>query len=281
MNTNYHPSATKYYYMRNPRCTISGPAMITSDTQTYSVNNLPSGCTVTWAISDSYYNQNCLQQNYPDANKCTVSLASSHNLLRGTLSATISYSGISFLTITKEISASLWFIGTYYNGFHTRNIVLPVPLYTNVGGFVEIDSPNMISAVVGFSGITPSSYQFENSKGIIRIQCPASTSGTMILKILTKEKKEFSLQIVISSNTNLYVAHNDSQLDVEIVREVTTDNKIGASVEIFDANRGVKVFSSETNAQKMSVNTSNWKKGLYVVRATVDGKMLTEKIRIK
>ena len=46
---------------------IVGPPLVCTN-GTYSIENLPSGVTVEWSLSNSYYNQNCLQQNYPSMN---------------------------------------------------------------------------------------------------------------------------------------------------------------------------------------------------------------------
>ena len=83
---------------------IVGASTIVSS-ESYYVNNLPSGFTVTWSLSDSYYNSNCLQQNTPSANRCTITRNSSHNMYNATLTASIKYNGTAVYTLTKTVSA--------------------------------------------------------------------------------------------------------------------------------------------------------------------------------
>lgn len=82
---------------------VSGPSYIIQSTPSgvYSINNLPSIYTVSWSLSDSYYNQNCLQQNYPSQNQCTITRSSSYNMMNATLTAEIKYNGVTIQTLTK------------------------------------------------------------------------------------------------------------------------------------------------------------------------------------
>lgn len=75
-----------------------------SNSAPYYVNNLPTGFTVTWSLSDSYYNNNCLQQNTPSANLCTITRSSSHNMTNATLTASIKFNGSTIYTLTKIVS---------------------------------------------------------------------------------------------------------------------------------------------------------------------------------
>ena len=98
-----NPSSPRKYYMRNPNCSISGAQLICSGSESYSVTNLPAGFTVTWSLSDNYYNQYCLQQNYPSTNECTVTFSSTHEMINGVLTADVKYGGT-----TVEVNPKVW-----------------------------------------------------------------------------------------------------------------------------------------------------------------------------
>lgn len=81
-------------------------ASVISSSASYYVNNLPNGFTVTWSLSDSYYNSHCLQQNTPSANRCKITRSSSHNMTNATLMASIKYGGTVVYTLTKTVSTA-------------------------------------------------------------------------------------------------------------------------------------------------------------------------------
>ena len=276
--TNFYPNSELKFYMRRPQISISGDALISSS-GTYSVSNLPSGYSVVWSVSDSYYNSH-IHQNAPSMNKCTIICAYGHEMYNGTLTADIYYGGTKLFSESKTISIYKGFKGTYYNGVHHRNVVIPIPVYTSVGGYVEIDSPNLINSVFSFSGITPSSYQFNSNTGHLRINFPNSTEGTTTLNILTKDKIEYSLQIITTSNPYLSVIQNDSQLDVEI-KELNEDNQVIVNIDVINLTTGETVYSQANNSETILINTLGWKPGIYSIRAVFGKETLHQKVIIK
>ena len=97
------------------RLDIDGQKYI-NDEETYEIENLPSGYTVEWFLSDSYYNQNCLDQNTPSTNQCTITCSSSNIMMNATLTANVKYSGVTVRTLTKTVCAYDRFRGHYTSG---------------------------------------------------------------------------------------------------------------------------------------------------------------------
>ena len=102
--------AMEQHYMRNPDCYITGPILIASGYAAFSLHNLPAGWTVSWSLSDSYYNDHCLISNQPSPNQCLIYHDDNHSMMNATLTASVKYNNTTIRTITKS--------GLYsYNGF--------------------------------------------------------------------------------------------------------------------------------------------------------------------
>lgn len=52
-NVNYYPGAQKHYYMPNPNCTLNGNSQVCGQ-ETYTISNLPSGATVLWSLNPQW-----------------------------------------------------------------------------------------------------------------------------------------------------------------------------------------------------------------------------------
>ena len=154
---------------------ITGLSKIISSS-TYSVLNLPSDMSVTWSVSDSYYNQNCLQQNYPSNNQCTITRDNSHSMNGATLTATIKRNNVTICSVEKTISAGDGFEGTYFNGLTTKQIDLPIPLFVFPETTVTINSSDLIGATVSHYGgdSTPTSWAFNGTSGVLQVGMPSS-----------------------------------------------------------------------------------------------------------
>lgn len=51
-------------------------------------------------------------------------------------------------------------------------------------------------------------------------------------------------------------------------------------VDIYRYTDGKHVFSRSTEEDQMSINTTRWDSGIYIIRIVVDGQLFTQKIRI-
>lgn len=66
-----------------------------------------------------------------------------------------------------------------------------------------------------------------------------------------------------------------------------TENKLYTShvdswfLEAYNMNNGTQTFGQQIQGSDIILNTSAWQPGNYIIRAVVDGDVLTEKIQVK
>lgn len=279
------------YYMKAPSLSFTGPSFV-SNTGTYTITGLQSGYTVEWSLSDSYYNSNCIQKNYPSANQCVITASSSHQMVNGTLTATIKKSGYTVTTLTKTVSAYAGFYGTYFNGQTTKQINLPNPLYVLPNTYVVINSPNLIGATVSYQGsFTPSAWQFYSSNGILRFGVSSNTGATLVITVTSNGDTYYLPVIVASSVSGISVSVIGGQINVSLVNDEANDFSkeaqlsqpeiISWRIEVYNATTGEKVFNNGVEGSSFAINTTGWKPGIYVVNAIVGEQMFSEKIVVK
>lgn len=252
---------------------IVGNSLLTSS-NTYYISNLKSTHSVTWFITDSIYNQNCLQQNTPSVNQCCITKHNSHQMENATLVARIWYGSTLLKTLTKTISAYPNFYGTY-NGLPFN---YPTTLYVQQSSSGTIYSPYLKGAIVFLTGnITPTSWSHNTTTGYLNISFP-STNGNIIIRISCSNEEEYNIPIIIGKNLqNLFIEVHDGQMDV-ILGELRESSW---TLEIYKSSTGEKVFTQDIRGHSYSVNTSGWPSGVYIVRASIGNEVLSDKIVIK
>lgn len=278
---------------------IIGDSAIHMDGSSYYVSNLPSGMTVTWSISDDYY-QDEIYEDEPNTNQCTIYGDANHEMLNATLKASV-YSGTTLLqTATKIVSTQEVFHGTYYNGQTTKQINLPNPLYVLPGTQVCITSPNLVGASAYYNGnVTPYIWSFDNSNGILYVGMPSSPSGTAVIyvHVTTALGNSFTLPIVRASTVySMSVGVNHRQITVSLIadedaenqllRDGNTDGSLSSkqvswTLEVFNATTGKKVFNQEIERDDFTLDTTSWEPGVYIVKATIGDEVLSEKVVLK
>lgn len=270
--------------------TIKGPNKIISSSSYY-VENLPSGMTVVWTISDSYYHANCLQQNTPSANRCTVTRDPSHSLTNALLKAYIRKNG-SVNIIQKIISTGDGFDGTYYNGQSTVQVDLPSPLYVLPGALVTITSQDLVGATATQNGgnTTPTSWSFNPYSGILKVGMPSSSGMAVVVRVVTSGGVTYTLPITTTSDTGylMSVSPVGNYLEVSVFSQDNRDNDDRSvageqtwTLESYNATTGEKVFGMSVEGTDYSINTTGWKPGVYVVRAIIGNDVLSEKVAVK
>lgn len=259
---------------------ISGPSNVISSS-IYSILNLPSGMSVSWSLSDSYYNQNGLQQNTPSTNQCTITKHSGHSMSSAVLTANIKKNGTTICTVTKLISTGNGMDGTYYNGITTKQIDLPNPLYVLPGTSVTINSQNLIGASVSQNGgnATPTSWQFNSSSGILIVGMPSTVGNTVVVKVICSGGTIYNLPIttIASDSGQLMLSRADNTIEVSF--DVHDSN--AWSLEVSNAITGEKVYSKKEIVSCHNFNTEGWRPGIYIVKATKGKDCLEKKILIK
>lgn len=127
----YMPNLSKKFYIRN-NFSILGSTVICG-INTFSVENLPAGSSVTWSVNSSNFSVT------PSGNQCTVSYTATPHYESAFLTATLRYNGQTFKTLTKRIVAH----GTDMLVYGEQAIPGPG------GGLPEINSSFYIPASAG------------------------------------------------------------------------------------------------------------------------------------
>ena len=200
-----------------------------------------------------------------------------------------------YLSLSKET-----FHGTYYNGTSTKDIILPYPLYTNYGGYVEIKSPNIIGATVTHEGSpSPNYWSCDTTTGYLRTSFPPSSGGTIVVRI-NRDGEEYVLPIIATYSSNyLSVIVGEGQIEVSLVpgggfcKSSTSQltefipnlNSSGENqdwtLEVYETMTGKKTFSLVMNGSSYSIATTGWKPGVYIIKAIVNGEVLSKKVIVK
>lgn len=255
---------------------IVGPSVITGS-GTYYITNLPDCVSVEWSLSDSYFNQNCLQQNTPLPNRCTITSSTTQDMNNATLTATIKYNGATIQTLTKT-GISQGFIGTYSSSTGSGQYIAPNPIYTAANTNVQVCSPKLNGATFNFTGDATPSY-FQHYNNTINVKMP-STGSTIVVNVHCANGTEYYIPIIKTYNPYyMSVSQNGESMTVTLDESATDDQ--AWRLEIYNTTTGKKIATQNILGRSITFNTSGWKRGLYAVRAIVDKEVLTEKIQIR
>lgn len=277
---------------------IEGSYLINSS-ESYYVNNLPYGFTVTWSLSNSYYNSNCLQQNSPSANRCTITRNSSHDMINATLTASIKRNGTTVYTLTKTVSTAEAFTGTYYNGQTTKQISYPSTLYVLGGTDACITSPNLIGASVTYEGnATPYVWSLDSNSGILHVGMPSTGGYAITVHLTTALGNHYVLPILRSSSvSSMSVSTSNNQMTITLAANnddmnipLVIDDGISKRslsqqalwyLEVYNTTTSRKLIGREILGDYSTIDTSGWKPGVYIVKVTIGDKILSEKVVVK
>ena len=274
-----------YLAVQLARLNIVGPNYI-SDEEIYEVENLPSGYTVEWSLSDSYYNQNCLEQNEPYTNQCTITCSSSHIMMNETLTANVKHNGVTLRTLTKKVYAYDDFQGHYTSGSLSGDINYTHIFYVRASATTYITSPMLIGATASYSssGATPSYWSFSPTNGSITM-VTNNTSIPVVINIDDVCGNHYVLYAFASSQYSMNISNENNEITItlnengEFQRDIAYD--LPWTIEVHNAETGeLKVTLSSTNRSE-SISTAGWSKGVYIVKVTIGKEELTEKIIVQ
>ncbi len=266
---------------------ITGPQLI-STSQSYSVNGLPNAFSVEWSLSNSFYNQNCLQQNYPSTNQCTITRSSSQDMMDATLTATIKYNGETVRTITKTgLYAYSGFKGQYVSGNYSGNINYTHFFTVKTNVYTYVTSPNFYGATVSYDpdGAIPTFWEFNNQYGDLRFIMPTSHNNYPVAIDVYDVCGNYYQLYAMPDYYYLNISTDDQSVFVTLNKSGDSSESWGIdqpwTIEIRSALTGnLKATKLETS-RSASVSTAGWPKGVYVIKATVGDEVITEKITVK
>ena len=269
------------------RLKIVGP-MYVNDEESYEIENLPSGYTVEWSLSDPYYNQNCLAQNTPSANECTITCSSSHIMTNATLTAKIKYNGVTVRTLTKTVYAYDRFRGHYTSGNISEDIDYSYILHVTPNYNTIITSPILIGATVSYSttATIPLYWGFSPTIGEIDVTMPSNNNGIpIVLYIGDVCDNHYTLYLYPTSYNSINVTNDNNGITVTITEFGDSERGLVIdqpwSVEVRNATTGEQMAIMTSTSRSETISTTGWPKGVYIVKVTIGKDELTEKVIVK
>lgn len=264
---------------------IKGPKLV-EESSSYYVSNLPTGYTVTWSLSDSYYNQHCLQQNTPSNNYCTITHSNSGDMSNATLTAVIKRNGTTVKTLTLTgLYCHIGFKGYYTSGNLSGNI--PYTSYFNIkaNATTYITSPNFYGATVSYSssGATPSIWTFSPTYGDLTF-VTTNTSIPVVINVHDSSENDYVLYAMPSGSYSINVSNGDG--DITVTLNVEGEPERGLSleeswtVEVRSATTGQLMATRSSASRSETISTAGWPKGIYIVKVTIGKEELTEKVLV-
>ena len=274
---------------------ISGPQFVYT-AGSYSVSNLQDGATVEWILSDNFYNQHCLQQNYPAQNQCTITYSSGHYMINATLTATIKYNGNTIQTLTKTVSAYDDFHGQYTSDNLSGEIDGTHQFYVKPNVVSTITSPMFQGALVSYDydGTIPTTFNFSVGQRKLYFTMPANNNGKpVIINVEDFCGNHYKLYAMPYNSYYMNIAYGDGNIDIELKETVTEDSKSEAlktmktandqtwKYEIWSSASGTLKVAQTINSRSTTISTVGWPKGVYIIKAKIGKEEVTEKIDVK
>ena len=267
---------------------IVGPQLV-DNYGDYSIENLPSGVTVSWSLSDNHYNTgyNLLLSNCPLPCHCRIFRDHNYDLVNATLTAEIKYNNVTIQTLTKEhLYAYDGFRGQYTSGNLSGNIDYTF-VFTVIGNYVTtVTSPNFYGATVtyGSNGAVPTAWGFNPSTGVLNFKAP-NGGAPVVINVVDVCANQYTLYAFPTGAKNIDVSYEDNSLTV-ILNDNDEDSDGSHddepwTLEILNAMTGELMTTRNSTNHSTTVSTAGWPKGMYVVRVTIGNEVLTEKVIVK
>lgn len=295
---------------RPSQISISGSSVLCS-TNTYSISGLLPCHSVTWSLTGGNTSSVSLSPNTPSANQCTLTVSNLNTFNSVTLTAEIKLFGTTVGTISKQITKSAGFSGTYeetsilYNGSFTPSIPLTaIPgsreMDVYVGGLVKVKSDYFSGKSISISGPYTNYYR---SGSLVRFTL-SSWSGAPVVITVQAEGCDDEVQLkffpaVMLDDYSLNISPDgNSTYALSLIRKtedgVLPETSSAAddcaaprlfskpwTLEVTNALTGRKAFSKEVAEPSFLLHTDGWEAGVYVVRALVGDASLAGKITVK
>lgn len=273
-------------------------ATVPCGSSVYQVNYLPSGSSVTWSLPGF---SSLLTPNSPSVNKCIIN-NSSHQYINTTLSALVYVDGHLVKTSTKQINTGANFAGTMtgtYVGFLPYNQLTPpdIPLtnignegYYNVSGGYKLflSSDYFINATVTYSGSAVNSWS-NPGQGVItcKLNNTHSSSNVIISGVKGCNVYKFTIHVTPNMQSSLNISSSDRLYTISIISDIDDNNDVNESeliwdLSVYNALTGEKIYDQHiVGYSQVTIDTSRWTPGVYIIKATIGNEEYTEKITVK
>ena len=192
------------------------------------------------------------------------------------LTATIKHNGATIDTLTmNNLCAYQGFKGTYSSSMGSGQYISPNPIFTGANTLVHISSPRLVGATVTYTGdATPSYWNLGNNT--IDARMPSSGS-TILIHVICEAGDDYYIPIIKTPNKLAL------DIDGEVIT-ITPDDSIidnqDWTLEIYNVANGENMVTKNVSGNSVSLDTSGWKRGLYIARAIIGKEVLTGKIQV-
>lgn len=287
---------SEFESIKSLQASLSGPDVV-CNSAVYSLSGYSESVRVIWSFQLLSGVAPILQPS-SNSHTCTV-INSSSSAFKGDLVATAKIGSYILDTYSKHISGNLQLTLTYWDGGTYNGTFFPGDNWATSGNgvLIESDDLNGMSAKMSLS-CSPSNYTpLAINNGMIQFTMPYLDSEEyVILKIYGNC---FSETYYVIPNVNHY--HNSQTVQVEAVGDHQYEIRIDGIVEnqnealhnaetYVDKEWKVMIYSVEdkqlmmirkATGNRLTLDTSGWRRGTYVVRVIVDGTCYSSKISVK
>lgn len=254
-------------------------------TASFSLNNLPSGLTVQWSLTDGYGPTTPTIQT--SGNSCSIT----NNLsmtFSGKLNAKV-YDGTNLIaTLTKNLVLYSDFYGQYTSDNLSGTIDYTHIFYVKPGYNTTITSLNLVGATASYSnsGTTPSYFSLDPTLWKLYFTMPTNNNGIpVIINVTDLCGNQFQLYAIPQSSYYLNISYEGSNINISLnengnaLRNPSIEQPW--SYEIRSATRGDIKASGNVYSSSTTISTAGWPKGIYIVKATIGKEETTEKIIVR
>ena len=286
---------------------LNGPYYVCCNSiATYTINNLPSSFTVNWYFTDGFGPAAPTLQT--SSNTCTINnnLSSSY---MGILHADIYYQGNLMKSLQQQVVVYAGFYATYSinHGVSQQLTTSNSVIWVNYGDLVEIRSPNFVTKNISYSIVTPYLWHYDDYtfSGDLDVGFPSS-AGHLPVVISVQNNTNYSNcdtshQILLMPTSvlpqpQLNATGGNGTINVELITEmneealkllqdlpvsIQIDDAPTWTLEVIDAKKGDKILTKEITGTSTSVALPGKSTGIFLVRATIGEKTLSEKVIVK
>jgi hypothetical protein len=248
---------------------ITGPTLVCSSGADFTVNNLPSGATITWQCETSVLERVSEQ----GSNPCNFIATGSGN------------AWVEAVITTEEGQYTLSRVGCSAGSPTLLYLDGPTSIQEGQGDsyYAEKDVWNLNAQYYWY--LIPTGYvtsPTNNNGNYITFY----TQGTYTLEVSALNSCGASdpsyLEIEVSGYYRLVLSPNPSTALSTVSLQSTSGENSDIDpewyLEVYNQGQQQKVFERNIKGKEFTLNTSNWKDGLYIVRARYKGKWLTGKL---
>lgn len=297
-----------------PKFEIEGSKALCG-TNVYSIKHLPSSCTVTWQ-SDNADLDSLIQSDYPTYGQCSISNPDKKYIYT-TLEATISKNGITYGNAVLWVSSAGDFTVTMKQ--KGGNVAGNSVIYPSISGTLgneshygafelcetTLTSADFIDTDFTLSGdITPTLWQY-NGNSVITLKFPSTGGVSKQFTVMGRQKsgcKVFKFHLTVMSGNNLktnaqksfsisssgkvftFSLNTPENLQLEQydgIASVIEQEPGEWNLTITNVITGETVLQEKVSDSSTSIDTSEWRPGIYGVTGRIGGSTVSKKIMVK